>query len=75
MKIISLLLENKAVSLEPSKPFRYTSGILSPIYCDNRILLTDPESRKMIVDLFIDIIKKHGLKFDVIAGVATAGIA
>jgi orotate phosphoribosyltransferase len=46
MKIASLLLNEKAVSLEPSKPFRYASGILSPIYCDNRILLTSPDSRK-----------------------------
>jgi orotate phosphoribosyltransferase len=74
MKIASLLLNEKAVSLEPSKPFRYASGILSPIYCDNRILLTSPDSRKEITDSFINIIKKNDLQFDVICGVATAGI-
>ncbi|HIH54653.1 TPA: orotate phosphoribosyltransferase [Candidatus Woesearchaeota archaeon] len=75
MNISQILLEYKAVSLSTEKPFRYTSGILSPIYCDNRILLTDPRSRKIITEHFVEIIKKNSLEFDVICGVATGAIA
>jgi orotate phosphoribosyltransferase len=75
MNTATLLLKHGAVSLKPASPFRYTSGILSPIYCDNRILLTDPASRNDIVNFFIKIIEKNNIEFDVIGGVATAGIA
>ena len=73
-KIAKLLLEIKAVTLNVEKPYRYTSGILSPIYCDNRLIMSYPEKRKEVVQAFLDMIKEKNLEFDVIAGVATAGI-
>ncbi|MFA5797169.1 MAG: orotate phosphoribosyltransferase [Candidatus Woesearchaeota archaeon] len=75
MNTPQILLSQNAVSLSPQKPFRYTSGILSPIYCDNRLLLTDPKSRSMIVEHFVELIKKQDLQFDVVCGVATGAIA
>jgi orotate phosphoribosyltransferase len=67
------LLQIKAVKLQPKKPFRWASGINSPIYCDNRILLSYPDVRS-----FIKLALKDKLlafpEVDVIAGVATAGI-
>jgi orotate phosphoribosyltransferase len=75
MNVIKLLLSEKPVSFNLKKPFRYASGILSPIYCDNRLLLTNSESRNAIIESFIDLIKQKNLKFAVVCGVATAGIA
>ncbi|MBI4173981.1 MAG: orotate phosphoribosyltransferase [Candidatus Aenigmarchaeota archaeon] len=72
--VARVLLEMKAVSLNTSKPFRYTSGMLSPIYCDNRLLLSNPEKRELVVDRFIESVTKNKISFDVVAGVATAGI-
>ena len=72
--IARLLLKLKAVSLRPNKPYRFASGILSPIYCDNRLVMSYPKEREIIVDSFIDIIKKQKISVDIIAGTATAGI-
>jgi len=73
-EIARLLLKTKAVTLSISKPFTWASGILSPIYTDNRILLSYPEERRKIVSAFIKDIRKECPDFDVIAGVATSGI-
>ena len=73
-KIAKILLEIKAVDLKPAEPFRYASGILSPIYCDNRLLMSYPKERKKVIDFFCKIIKHNNLEFDVICGIATAGI-
>ncbi|MCL4354093.1 orotate phosphoribosyltransferase [Patescibacteria group bacterium] len=72
-KVAKLLLEIGAITLRPKKPFRYSSGILSPIYTDCRTLISLPKERKIIRDYYIENIKKAG-DFDVIAGTATAGI-
>lgn len=72
-KVAKILLEIKAVSLNPKKPFKYVSGILSPVYTDCRILMSFPKERKQIRDLYISEIKKLG-KIDLIAATATAGI-
>lgn len=72
--IAKLLLEIKAVTLNVKTPYRYTSGILSPIYCDNRLIISYPEKRQQIINAFLDLIKKNQLNFDVVAGTATAGI-
>lgn len=72
--VAKLLLELNAVSLNPKKPFKYASGILSPVYTDCRVLMAYPAKRRLIRDLYIDAIKKSGVKFDVVAGTATAGI-
>ncbi|MBL7055725.1 orotate phosphoribosyltransferase [Candidatus Woesearchaeota archaeon] len=70
--IAKILLENKAVTLNPKDPFTYTSGIRSPIYCDNRILIGILEEREKIVDSYLEVLK--GVDFDVVAGTSTAGI-
>lgn len=70
--IAKILLENKAVTLNAKEPYTYASGIRSPIYCDNRLLLENVEGRKTIVKDFIKELKK--LDYDVIAGTSTAGI-
>lgn len=72
--VAKLLLKLKAVTLNPNKPFRYASGILSPVYTDCRVLIGYPEERKQIRDLYIEAIKNSGIEFDIIAGTATAGI-
>lgn len=73
-KVSVILLDINAVSLNPKKPFRYTSGILSPVYTDCRILISRPKERKLIINLFLEKIKATGVKLDLIAGTATAGI-
>jgi orotate phosphoribosyltransferase len=72
--VADILLEIRAVTLSPSKPYRFVSGILSPIYCDNRLLMSYPEKRKKIMDYFVDVIKRRKLEFDVVAGIASSGI-
>ena len=69
-----ILLKLKAIKLNPSDPFIWASGLKSPIYCDNRILLSDPKSRNIIANYFSDIIKNKHDDVQVIAGVATGAI-
>ena len=69
-----LLLKLKAIKLNPNDPFIWTSGWKSPIYCDNRILLSDPKSRNIIANYFSEIIKNKFDDVEVIAGVATGAI-
>lgn len=73
-RVAQILLEARAVTISPSNPFRYVSGILSPIYTDNRILMGHPLRRKEITVYLADLIKESGLEPEVIAGTATAGI-
>ncbi len=72
--VTKILLNLKAVTLNPSKPFRYASGILSPVYTDCRVLIGYPDERNQIRDLYIEAIKESGIEFDIVAGTATAGI-
>lgn len=72
--IARILLDIRAVSLSPQKPYRYTSGILSPIYCDNRLIISYPQARDTIITAFLQVIESQALAFDVVAGTATAGI-
>ena len=75
LKIAEYLLQIKAVKLQPEKPFTWASGWKSPIYCDNRLTLSYPIIRTYIRQQFAElIVEKYG-KPDVIAGVATGGIA
>lgn len=67
------LLEIKAVKLSPQQPFTWASGLLSPIYCDNRVALSHPAVRSFLKDCLAEQSKQFG-EFDVVAGVATAGI-
>lgn len=68
------LLEIKAVYLQPNDPFTWSSGLKSPIYCDNRLTLSFPSIRTQIAEGLIDLIKEHFPEVEVIAGTATAGI-
>lgn len=72
--VAKILLELNAISLNSKKPFRYASGILSPIYTDCRVLMAYPDKRRLIRDFYIEVIEKSTTSFDVIAGTATAGI-
>lgn len=74
-KIATFLLKTKAVKLSPEKPFKWSSGWNSPIYCDNRITLSDVEARTFIKKALAKAIKKEFPGATLIAGVATAGIA
>lgn len=73
-EIASKLLQIKAIKLNPQSPFTWASGIKSPIYCDNRISLSHPHARQAIKKGLAELSKEFGA-FDMIAGVATAGIA
>lgn len=68
------LLDVKAVSLQPNDPFTWASGIKSPIYCDNRLVLSFPEKRSVVVEGFAELIQKEYGDAEVIVGTATAGI-
>lgn len=70
--IASLLLKEKAVFLRPDEPFTWTSGIKSPVYCDNRLLISSVDARNLIVKAMVEVIRP--LKAQIIAGTATAGI-
>jgi len=75
VKVAEFLLQIKAVRLQPDAPFTWASGIKSPIYCDNRKTLSYPRIRTYIRQQFVEIITDTFGKPDVIAGVATGGIA
>ena len=74
-KVASILLETKAVKLNPSQPYKWSSGWNSPIYCDNRVTLSFPKSRTFIKEALAEAIQIHFPEANCIAGVATAGIA
>jgi orotate phosphoribosyltransferase len=67
------LLEIKAIKLSPSEPFTWASGLQSPIYCDNRVALSYPAVRNFIKNCLAEKSREFP-DFDVVAGVATAGI-
>ncbi|MFP4367035.1 MAG: orotate phosphoribosyltransferase [Bacteroidales bacterium] len=69
------LLQIKAIKLEPAKPFLWASGWNSPIYCDNRLILSYPVTRKLVINSFVGLIKENYPDVTLIAGVATGAIA
>ncbi|WP_374056609.1 orotate phosphoribosyltransferase [Rossellomorea sp. FM04394] len=73
-EIAKKLLDIEAVFLNPSEPFTWSSGIKSPIYCDNRLTLSYPAVRDEISTGLVEIIKENFPHVEVIAGTATAGI-
>jgi len=73
LELAGKLLQIKAIKLRPHHPFTWASGILSPIYCDNRLLLSHPDFRDEVVEQLVQASKHFG-PFDAVAGVATAGI-
>ncbi|CAM3744252.1 orotate phosphoribosyltransferase [Mesobacillus thioparans] len=73
-EIAESLLEIEAVSLQPDHPFTWSSGLKSPIYCDNRLTLSYPEVRRKVAEGLKDLIELHFPETDMVAGTATAGI-
>jgi orotate phosphoribosyltransferase len=75
LQITDFLLQIKAIKLQPNQPFTWASGIKAPIYCDNRKILSYPKIRTYIRQEITKILSDNFGKPDVIAGVATGGIA
>ncbi|MEG0156666.1 MAG: orotate phosphoribosyltransferase [Anaerovoracaceae bacterium] len=69
------LLKIEAVFLRPEEPFTWASGIKSPIYCDNRLILTAPETRTIVEEAIAKTVQDHYPECEVLMGTSTAGIA
>ena len=74
-KIAEMLLKIQAIKLNTDRPFTWSSGWKSPIYCDNRLSLSYPDVRQAIKIGIVDAIRENFFTAESIAGVATAGIA
>ena len=75
VKVAKNLLKIKAVFLKPNDPFTWASGIKSPIYCDNRLTLSYPDTRKVVEEGLAEVIKTYFPTCEVVMGTSTAGIA
>jgi orotate phosphoribosyltransferase len=75
VEIAKKLLEINTIKVQPTNPFTWASGWKSPIYCDNRKILSFPETRGLIRDRFVQIVSEKYPQAEVIAGVATGAIA
>tara|TARA_B100001109_G_C18864691_1_gene476358 strand:+ start:7442 stop:8089 length:648 start_codon:yes stop_codon:yes gene_type:complete len=75
LKVAEFLLQIKAIKLNKKEPFQWASGWNSPIYCDNRKTLSYPKVRTFIRQKYAEVIQENFGQVDVIAGVATGGIA
>ena len=73
--VAKALLDIKAVFLRPEEPFIWASGIKSPIYCDNRLILTAPEARNTVENALAETIRQEYPDAEVLMGTSTAGIA
>ena len=73
-EIAEILLNVGAVEINPNEPFTWASGIESPIYCDNRLTMSDPVGRKQIAEGLANLIRTNYPETTIIAGTATAGI-
>lgn len=74
-KVAENLLKIKAVFLRPDEPFTWASGIKSPIYCDNRLILTSPEARNVVENAIAETVKREYPDAEALFGTSTAGIA
>ena len=74
-EIASELLRIGAVFLRPDDPFTWASGIKSPIYCDNRLVLSAPSARKKVEHGLAELVREHYPNCEMLMGTATAGIA
>lgn len=75
IQIANDLLDIGAVFLRPDEPFTWASGIKSPVYCDNRLILTAPSVRNRVENGLTELIKTHFPNVEVLMGTSTAGIA
>jgi orotate phosphoribosyltransferase len=73
-KVAEMLLQTQAIKLNTERPFTWSSGWKSPIYCDNRLTLSYPEARTLIKEGLVHAIQENFNTVESIAGVATAGI-
>lgn len=73
-KVAENLLKIKAVFLRPNEPFTWASGIKSPIYCDNRLTLSYVDTRNVVEEGLVELIKEYYPDVEVIMGTSTAGI-
>lgn len=73
-QIAEILLDIKAVSLSPNDPFTWASGIKSPIYCDNRLILSYPAQRRVVEEALDETIRREFPEAEMLMGTATAGI-
>lgn len=73
-QIARALLDIEAVGFSPYEPVTFRSGIVSPVYVDNRRLIYWPEQWHMVIDGFLSLIEDRRLEFDIVAGIATGGI-
>lgn len=69
------LLKIEAVFLRPEEPFTWASGIKSPVYCDNRLILTSPQVRNMVEEAIAETVKREFPETELLMGTSTAGIA
>ncbi|MCK9459189.1 MAG: orotate phosphoribosyltransferase [Proteobacteria bacterium] len=72
--IARILMEMGAVTLRADPPFQWASGRFAPIYCDNRLVMSEPDKRIAVAEGFVRAIEARGWSPEVIAGTATAGI-
>lgn len=75
IEVTKRLLEINTIKIQPTNPFTWASGWKSPIYCDNRKILSYPKTRTYIRDRFVDVVREKYPDAEVIAGVATGAIA
>lgn len=75
MEVTKRLVQINTIKIQPSNPFTWASGWRAPIYCDNRKLLSYPETRTFVRDQFVKLIREKYPQAEVIAGVATGAIA
>ncbi len=74
MSVAEALLDAHAVRFYPSQPVRFKSGLLSPVYVDNRVLPFHPASWHVVIDGLASMVREKNIRFDVLAGVESAGI-
>ena len=74
VNIANHLLRIRAVFFRPQEPFTWASGIKSPVYCDNRLILTDPEARVAVETAIAETVKTAYPEAEVLMGTSTAGI-
>ncbi|OGI26723.1 MAG: orotate phosphoribosyltransferase [Candidatus Moranbacteria bacterium RIFOXYB1_FULL_43_19] len=73
-EIARSLLEIGAVGFKPKDPLTFKSGLISPVYVDNRIFPAHPEKFKLVINGFENLVKEKNIDFDMVAGIAVGGI-
>ncbi len=73
--LVKEMIKFGLIKISPQNPFKYASGKTGPIYCDNRLMSSDPKMWKLAIELMCEQIDENQLSYDFITGVATAGIS